>query len=97
MGFTTDIKVTITQHGRIVASARLIPVNYKAVLVEDVFVEPEYRHHGIGKELMRKVEDKARESGFKYIKLFSQKPAGQALYSSLGYVEGKAYFKDLGG
>lgn len=55
--------------------------------VKRVFVKKEYRGRGISKELMKRLEDRAREKGFRYLILESGEPlaAAMALYRKLDY------------
>lgn len=55
--------------------------------VKRVFVRREYRGQGISKELMKKLETRAVEQGFKYFILESGEPltAAMALYRKTGY------------
>ena len=62
-------------------------------LVENVFVTKLYRNCGIGKGLMRFVEEQAKLLGCDFIKLTTRKPEGRELYRSLGYDEGSSFYK----
>ena len=55
--------------------------------VKRVFVKKEYRGQGISIELMKMLEERAREKGFKYFILESGEPliAAMALYRKIGY------------
>ncbi|MCH5255635.1 MAG: GNAT family N-acetyltransferase [Lachnospiraceae bacterium] len=55
--------------------------------VKRVFVKKEYRGQGISLELMKMLEERAREKGFKYFILESGEPlaAAMALYRKIGY------------
>ncbi len=55
--------------------------------VKRVFVKKEYRGQGISNELMKMLERRAREKGFKYFILESGEPlvAAMALYRKIGY------------
>ena len=55
--------------------------------VKRVFVKKEYRGQGISLELMKMLEERAREKGFKYLILESGEPlvAAMALYRKIGY------------
>lgn len=64
-------------------------------LVENVFVHPDYRRQGIARSLMYHVESVAMGLGCEFIKLTSRKKESQELYKSLGYEEGKSYYKKL--
>lgn len=55
--------------------------------VKRVFVKKEYRGQGISNELMKILEQRAREKGFKYFILESGEPliSAMALYRKIGY------------
>lgn len=55
--------------------------------VKRVFVKKEYRGQGISNDLMKMLEERAREKGFKYLILESGEPlvAAMALYRKIGY------------
>ena len=57
------------------------------LILYDLFVDPEMRTSGIGRDLMNKASDYARENGFKRLELSTAKDnfIGQSLYESLGY------------
>ena len=64
-------------------SVSMIPI----LILYDLFVDPEKRTGGIGRDLMNKAKDYARENGFKRLELSTAKDnfIGQSLYESLGY------------
>lgn len=55
--------------------------------VKRVFVKKEYRGQGISNELMKMLEQRAREKGFKHFILESGEPliSAMALYRKIGY------------
>lgn len=61
--------------------------NEECAEVKRVFVKPEYRGRGISRELMERLENAAREQGYRYMVLESGRPlaAAQALYQRIGY------------
>ena len=92
--------VVIRDDGKVVGVAQIIVIddpvwNRMWGLVENVYVRKGNRRKGIGGELMSKVETQARLLGCKYIKMFSYKNEGKALYRSLNYEEGSAFAKDF--
>ncbi len=101
--FTTHneyLVVARTDTGEIVGAAMVIVMpdvvrSRRWGLVENVFVHPSYRKQRIGAELMRVIEIQAFGLGCKFIKLTSRKPEGQALYRSLGYREGIAFYRTI--
>lgn len=64
-------------------------------LIENVYVNKDYRRNGIGTGLMRYAEVFAKELGCEFIKLTSRKKEGQSLYQSLGYETGMSFYKKL--
>lgn len=64
-------------------------------LVEDVYITPKYRRKGVAKRMMNFVENQANMMGCEFVKLTSNKKAGQELYRSLGYEEGCSFKKRL--
>ena len=64
-------------------SVSMIPI----LILYDLFVDPEMRASGIGRDLMKKAKDYARENDFKRLELSTAKDniIGQSLYESLGY------------
>ncbi len=64
-------------------SVSMIPI----LILYDLFVDPEMRASGIGRDLMNKARYYASENGFKRLELSTAKDnfIGQSLYESLGY------------
>ena len=59
----------------------------KILILYDLYVDAPYRKHGVGRQLMNRATDYARETGAERLDLLTHetnKP-GQALYESLGY------------
>ena len=85
---------------RIVGAAQLIVIddpfwNERWGLVENVFVTKEYRRKGIGKGLMKQLENQAIAVGCKFVKLTTRKKEGKKLYRSIGYEEDSSFRKEL--
>lgn len=57
---------------------------YYAHEIKRVFIHPEYQKAGLGKELMRELEEKARSRNDKYIILYAN-PKTWRYYESMGY------------
>ncbi|MDO5293443.1 MAG: GNAT family N-acetyltransferase [bacterium] len=55
--------------------------------IKRVFVEKEFRGQGLSKELLSRLEEKAKSKGYKYAVLETGKPlvAAMKLYKSIGY------------
>ena len=71
-------------------SVSMIPI----LIIYDLFVDPEMRASGIGRDLMNKAKDYARENDFKRLELSTAKDniIGQSLYESLGYEADNEFF-----
>ena len=105
--FYTDIPcpsniflIVAYDEGKIVGSAQLILIDdwvwgMRWGLVENVYVKGDKRRQGIGRGLMKTVEDQAQTLGCKFLKLTSRKGEGVALYRALGYTEGFSFRKEL--
>lgn len=70
-----------------VGSASFKKFDDETAEVKRVFVKKEYRGQGISNELMRMLEQRAREKGFRYFILESGEPlvSAMALYRKIGY------------
>lgn len=70
-----------------VGSASFKRYDDESAEVKRVFVKKEYRGQGISIELMKMLEARAREKGFKYFILESGEPlvAAMSLYRKIGY------------
>ena len=63
-----------------------------------LFVRPDHRRSGVGRALMLRAEDEARERGYNALLLTTNAemmPLAQPLYDSLGYVETAPYRSDM--
>lgn len=61
--------------------------------ISTVFILPEYQNQGIGKKLMKKVEDVAKNNGFREVKLNASINALE-FYKKIGYKKGKRVEKE---
>jgi ribosomal protein S18 acetylase RimI-like enzyme len=59
------------------------------IYVSEIRVKEEYRRHGIGKELLRLIEDKARELGLSGVYLHAEANNSEVVgfYKTVGYCE----------
>ncbi len=64
-------------------SVSMIPI----LILYDLFVDPEMRTGGIGRDLMNKAESFAKDNGYKRLELSTAKNnfIGTSLYESIGY------------
>lgn len=67
--------------------------NGKVALVEEIFVESEYRKKGIGKRLMEAIEEWAKNQGAILISASTRR--AEFFYKSIGYKESAIYFRKL--
>jgi GNAT superfamily N-acetyltransferase len=60
---------------------------HPGVYVQDLYVAPEMRGRGLGRELVQAVRERAAEWGGRYIKLtvYDRNPAALAFYHGLGF------------
>ncbi len=67
-----------------VATARIYPVDERRMMIGRVVVLPEYRHRGLGSEVMAACEDWIRDLGYDTAVLESRENK-TAFYAGLGY------------
>ena len=80
--------VVIAYDGNVpVGSASFKKYDDENAEVKRVFVKEKYRRHGISYNLMKMLEERASEKGYKYFILESGEPlvAAMALYRKIGY------------
>ena len=60
----------------------------KILILYDLFTDPDFRRQGVGRMLMNRARDYAKETGARRLDLLTAKSniPGQNLYESLGYV-----------
>ena len=60
----------------------------KTLIIDNLYIRPEYRGKGISRQSMNEIEEYAREKGIKKIQFQSEEtdPKIKAFYASLGYV-----------
>lgn len=83
--------VGIIDNGKLIAGAFGCMTVYSIFYVETVFVQKEYRNQGIGAELMKKIEEKAKELGANMIRLDTFDWQGKEFYPKLGYQQVGSY------
>ena len=83
---------------RPVGCVALRPISPDIVEVKRMYVQPAARRTGVAREMMRVLEQMAKESGFREIWLETGRPqtAAMRLYESLGYTQIPPYgiYKD---
>ena len=70
--------------GRIIGMGRVISDGASDAYIQDVVVLPQYRRHGIGRELIRRLTDYCLQKGLDWIGLVAE-PGTADFYRSLGY------------
>ena len=96
-----DQLVVGVEDGTVVATLQLTLIPYlshrgsRRALVEAVRVAADRRGHGLGEQLMRWAEDRAREAGCRMVQLTSNKARDDAhrFHTRLGYVASHEGFK----
>ena len=69
-----------------VATCRMYPIDSNTVILGRIVVLPEYRHKGLGSEVVLEAESWARELGFKTAVIDSRDNKTE-FYSRLGYIK----------
>jgi ribosomal protein S18 acetylase RimI-like enzyme len=80
------------ENGRIIGNLSLIPLYRRGklfYLIANVAVHPDYRRHGIGRQLTQTALDHLRQRGIDsaWLQVRDDNPAAYELYLSLGFVE----------
>ena len=83
------ILLLLTVDGNVAGMTRLDKFDDGIGMIHNVFIYPEYRGRGLSKQMMYVVEEKAREFGYRFIRLDTGgfNVAAQSLYRKLGYYE----------
>jgi GNAT superfamily N-acetyltransferase len=76
-------------HGQPVACGGFKPEQSGAAYIKRMWVSPDARGHGLGRRLLRDLEDRARLLGYRVVRLETEKSLHEAqqLYRSFGYRE----------
>ena len=80
----------IDNDGKIIGTGTLLNTN-----IRRVFVDPSYQHQGLGKIIMRNLEEKALEVGINILDL-SSSLVSKRFYDSLGYITQTEDYIDVG-
>lgn len=73
-----------TKDGRIVGMGRVLSDGASDAYIQDLAVLPDYRHQGIGRELVKRLVARCQEAGLPWIALVAE-PNTEAFYASLGF------------
>jgi GNAT superfamily N-acetyltransferase len=81
--------VTVAERGPDVAGVLVVREAEEGFLLDNIAVRPDCQGTGVGRRLLQLAEDKARESGYDSIYLYTQEIMieNQALYARIGYTE----------
>lgn len=82
--------------GRKAGCVALRPIEDNQCEMKRLFVRPEFRGHGLGRELAERVVEEARAIGYRSIKLdtFDFLEGAVHIYQSLGFNEIEAYYSN---
>jgi len=83
------ILLLLTVDGNVAGMTRLDKFAKGVGMIHNVYIYPEYRGRGLSKQMMYVVEEKAREFGFKFLRLDTGgfNVVAKSLYRKLGYYE----------
>ena len=79
------IRIGIEEDGKLIAGLDACVTAFKILYVSTVFVDPDYRRKGYGRQLIREMEKQAAEMGVNTIRLDTFSWQGKEFYEALGY------------
>ena len=79
------IRSGIEEDGKLIAGLDACVTAFKILYVSTVFVDPDYRRKGYGRQLIREMEKQAAEMGVNTIRLDTFSWQGKEFYEALGY------------
>ena len=80
-----SIQIGIEEDGKLIAGLDACMTAFKILYVSTVFVDSAYRRKGYGTQLMREMEQRAKELGANTIRLDTFSWQGKEFYEALGY------------
>ena len=80
-----SIRIGIKEDGKLIAGLDACMTAFRILYVSTVFVKEEYRRKGLGTQLMREMEKRAKELGANMIRLDTFDWQGKEFYEALGY------------
>ena len=82
-----NVNIGIQADGRLIAGLNGYMTAFKILYIDTVFVEEEYRRQGVGTELLKEAEKRAKALGANMIRLDTFNWQGREFYKKLGYEE----------
>src|SRR5205807_1574308 len=81
--------LVVYEDGRPVACGGIRPLGNGTAEIKRMYVVPDARGHGVGANLLARLEDEARQRGYERVRLDTAAPltAAQGLYRAAGYQE----------
>ena len=80
-----DVNVGVLYEGKLIAGASACISAFRILYVSTVYVNEEFRNKGVGRMLMKKVEETATSLGINIIRLDTFNWQGAGFYVKLGY------------
>lgn len=89
IGFRLEgsINIGIQSDGKLIAGLNGYMTAFKILYIDTIFVEEEYRRQGVGTELLKEAEKRAKALGANLIRLDTFNWQGREFYKKLGYEE----------
>jgi len=79
------ITISVYQQTQLIGFGRVISDGVVYAGIYDVMVKPEFQHHGIGSEIVKRLIKKCQSANIRSIHLFAAKYA-ESFYQKLGFV-----------
>ena len=92
-----NIDIGICDDGELIAGLSAEMTAFRILYVSTVFVKEEYRRKGLGTQLMREMEKRAKELGANMIRLDTFDWQGKDFYEALGYQQVGLYTNEEDG
>lgn len=86
-----SVHIGIEMDGRLIAGLNGYMTAFKILYIDTVFVEEGYRRQGVGTELLKEAERRAKILGANLIRLDTFNWQGREFYRKLGYEEAGQY------
>ena len=86
-----SVNIGIQSDGKLIAGLNGYMTAFKILYIDTVFVQEEYRRQGVGTELIKEAEKRAKALGANIIRLDTFNWQGREFYKKLGYEEVGGY------